>query len=261
MPKKSFIISMAAIIVLTVSATCAVEYNEIKNMDLSTAGLDQLTADVGAGFLKIRGVAGLDRIEVEAEFVIKKLSENKAKQFIKDKLIFTLEKKGSRAVLTAKQKPMRNIFGSVSYVINLTVRVPELLKMKIDDGSGSMTVDNIKTDVWVDDGSGSIVLTDIGGAVEIDDGSGDIELQNIGGDIELDDGSGTVEVTGSRGRVEIDDGSGSIRIRDVVGDVIISDGSGSISISGVENDVHIRDAGSGSVNISDVKGQVYKKKK
>lgn len=257
---KKLTLFMLAAFVLTISCVFAADYQEIKDLDLSTNGIDQLFAEVGAGFLKIRGVAGLDRIEVEAEFIVKRMTDSKARDFIKDKLILSLEKKGSRAVLTAGQRPFRRLFNSVSYAINLTVRVPESLKLRINDGSGSMTVDNIEGDVRIDDGSGNIELSDIGGLVEVDDGSGDIDLRTIRGDIMVDDGSGTVEVVECAGRVEIDDGSGSIRIRDVTGDVLISDGSGSITVAGVEKDVTIRDDGSGSVNISDVRGKVYKKK-
>lgn len=259
MPKKSIIYILFTLL-FTISATCAVDYEEIKALDLSASGLDQLSADVGAGFLKIRGVEGLDRIEVEAEFIIKKASDAKARDFIRDKLVFSLEKKGTKAVLTAKQKSLRGIFNSINYVINLTVKVPRTFNLRIDDGSGSMTVEEIGGNVWIDDGSGEILLRNIDGSVEMDDGSGDVELHSIGGDITIDDGSGTVEIIGSQGSVEVDDGSGSIHIRDCRGDVTIYDGSGSITISGIERDVHIKSDGSGSVNISDVRGEVYKRK-
>lgn len=258
MPKKCVV--WLAVFFLAVSLGSAAEYQENKELELSADGIEQFFADTGAGFLKVRGVEGLDRIEVDAEFIIRRMSDKKAQDFIKDNLILTLERKGSRAVLTAKQKPIRNLFKNISCAINLTVRIPGNLNVRIDDGSGAMTAEDIGGDVWIDDGSGDIELTNIGGTVEIDDGSGDLEARRITGDITVDDGSGTVDIEDCGGRVDIDDGSGTIRIRNVGGDVTISDGSGSINISGVEKDVHIRNDGSGSVNISDVRGSVTKKK-
>ena len=241
MPKKAILLILFTLL-FTISATCSMDYEEMKTLNLAASGIDQLSADVGAGFLKIRGIEGLDRIEVEAEFIVKKISDAKARDFIRDKLVFSLEKKGSRAVLTAKQKSHSGIFNNTNYVINLTVKVPQGINLKIDDGSGFMTVDDIGGDVW------------------IDDGSGDLELRSIGGDISIDDGSGSIEASGCGGTVEVDDGSGTIRIRDCEGDIIVHDGSGSIYISGIEKDVHIKSDGSGSVNISDVRGEVYKRK-
>ena len=38
--------------------------------------------------------------------------------------------------------------------VNLTVRVPKAMNLYVDDGSGWLTVDNIKGEVRIDDGSG-----------------------------------------------------------------------------------------------------------
>jgi len=54
----------------------------------------------------------------------------------------------------------------------------------------------------IDDGSGSMTITGIGGSVTVDDGSGDIEIDDVGGDVILEStGSGGVSIGFVRGRV------------------------------------------------------------
>jgi DUF4097 and DUF4098 domain-containing protein YvlB len=56
----------------------------------------------------------------------------------------------------------------------------------------------------------------------------------------------------------VDDGSGEIELYDIAGSVEIDDGSGDIVIDGVQKDVTIVEAGSGGVEIRNVRGKVRK---
>jgi DUF4097 and DUF4098 domain-containing protein YvlB len=231
-----FRIIFVAVFFLCASFTFA--YEDVRNLSLSAKGIDELTIDCGAGFLKVNGQKGLTDIKVEAEIVLDGRSEKDAEEFLKKYLDLSLEKRGSRAVLTSGFKEYRSIFSFGNKLINLTVSIPA------------------EMDLDVDDGSGYIKIEDIVGNLVIDDGSGDIEIVNTKGNVDVDDGSGEIKVEGVSGDVSVDDASGSIIIRNIGGNVTVKDGSGSITIDGVEKDVYIPSDGSGSVRLNNIKGKV-----
>lgn len=229
------------IIFLAVFFLCATSlfaHREVKELSLSAQGIEKLEIDCGAGFLKVYGKEGLKEIRVEAEIVLDGKSEKSAEEFIQKYLDLSLEKRGSRAVLTSGFESYRSMFSFGNKVVNLTVSMP--MGMNLD----------------VDDGSGSIIVNDIAGDVNVDDGSGSMEIMNIKGNLDVDDGSGEISIEGVSGDVSVDDGSGSMTIRNIGGSVTVRDGSGSITINGVEKDVYIPSDGSGSVQVKNVKGKV-----
>jgi len=245
-------------------------YQEVKNLNLSAEGIKKLEIDCGAGFLKINGIESLREIEVTAEI------EGKDKEFIRKYVDLSLEKRGSKAVLISKYKQHFSLFSFKQRLINLTVRIPKNMDLDIDDGSGSINIENIKGMVDIDDGSGDLYIKNIEGILDIDDGSGEIKAKDISGDLSIDDGSGDIRVENIKGDIDIEDSSGGIEAKDIYGDisiddgsgsiyishvqggVIVSDGSGSINIDGIEKNVVIKEDGSGSVNIKNVKGKIIK---
>jgi hypothetical protein len=211
-----------------------------QTLNLDAKGIDKLKIDCGAGSLTVNGMSSSDQIEVTAEILVKGISDKKAEDFIKKYLKLYLEKRGRQAVLVSQFKSFTSFISLKTAVINLEVNVPENIELNVDDGSGTMKIENI------------------GRSVNIDDGSGEIVVINIEGNLDIEDGSGTIDITGVSGDVSLDDGSGSIYVKKVGGSVTISDGSGSITVDGVDKDVRIKDDGSGSVNIENVKGKVSK---
>ena len=231
---RSKFLFIALVILCT---TVALAFEKVKDLSLDAEGVQKLAIECGSGFLKVTGKDSSRVIEVRAEIVRKGKSDKDADEYIQKNVILTLERKGSKAVLVSKFKD--KLF-SGSRVINLTVNVPKNIDLDVNDGSGEISIQNIAGDLYVDDGSGTIAIDDIQGHVKIDDGSGTLSVRKVEGDVSIDDGSGTIDVAGVSGTVEVDDGSGSIRIE------------------GVGGDVHIKDDGSGSLSIRDVKGKVIK---
>jgi len=221
------------------AGSLAYSAQEVKVLKLPAAGVDKLEIDCGAGFLKVHGVEGLDSIEVNAEIRADGVGQEKMNKFIQDHVKLTLENRGGRAVLTSAVK--ENILSfSRDAVIDLTVRIPK------------------KMDLRVDDGSGAIDIGDIIGNLDIEDGSGEMRIENIQGGLKIDDGSGSIELRGITGDVAIDDGSGSLTVVDVGGSLTIDDGSGDIDIDGVGKDLILEETGSGGLHFRNVKGQVTK---
>lgn len=235
-------------------------YRDEKNLSLNSDGIEVLKIDCGAGFLKIKGIDGLESIDVEANIVIRGIDNDDIDSFIEDKITLTLEKRGSKAVLISKIKSFFgfSFFKKKEARIDLNVRIPKTMMLSVEDGSGSITVSDLSANIEVEDGSGSIEIDNIEGNLKIDDGSGSIMVTQVVGDVKIEDNSGEIEVERIGGNLDIDDGSGSIDIYKVGGSVTVDDGSGGIFIDGVEKDVFIKDAGSGSLKIKNVKGRVKK---
>lgn len=240
---------------------CAVlcfSHEEVKSLTLPASGIETLMIDCGAGFLDVEGREGQDVIEVSAEIVLKGKTEKRVQEFIKKNVTLTLEQKGSRAILLSKIKQKFSLFNWKTAVINLTVFVPRNIGLNIDDGSGWVKVGNTGGEVFIEDGSGKIGIADVTGSVEVDDGSGEIKVTSVRGAVKVDDGSGDIVVKGVTGDVYVDDGSGTISVSEVGGNVTVSDSSGSIYVEQVEGDFILKDDGSGSVRVKDIKGRVIK---
>lgn len=222
-----------------IAGTAWADYQEVRNLDLETRGIDTLNIDAGAGSLEIAGVSGSDRIEVTATIQVPGRNEGKARKVIESGMVLSLERDGEVAMLKSYFDQSGWSWGD-SPLIDLQVRLPENLRLVVDDGSGSLEIHGVHGDIALDDGSGSLTMIDVGGDVRIDDGSGSISVDGVGGDI------------------SINDGSGSIKVHGVAGSVTIDDGSGSIDVSDVEEDLIIVDDGSGGLQFSDIRGRIEK---
>lgn len=229
---------LAALALMTLGSLAAFETT--KTLTLPADGLRGLEIRAGAGSLTVTGRDGQKTIEVRAEIVVRHVGDKEMDRYLSDRVELTLEKRGDQAVLVSRMRERFRLFSfGDDGVINLTVLVPKELPLDVDDGSGGVVLEDV-AGVRIDDGSGSLRIDRVAGEVRVVDGSGDIEINDVAGD------------------VTVDDGSGGILIRRIGGTVTVDDGSGSIDIDGVEKDVRILSAGSGSVDVSNVKGRVIR---
>ncbi|TFG80070.1 MAG: hypothetical protein E4H23_03825 [Chrysiogenales bacterium] len=252
----------ALMIILLVAVLASVQAAQSREtLSLDASGCKSMHIDCGAGYLKVKGEDKLEQIEVKAILHVKGIAASELPAFKKEYVTLKLDKVGGKATLTAEIESgfsLATLFESHDARIDLEIRLPRRLALAVEDGSGDSEIRFIDGDLQFKDGSGDILLEEIGGAVEIDDGSGEMFLTAIKGNVNIDDGSGEIELKEVGGDVVVDDGSGEIRIFHVQGSVEIDDGSGDIIIDGVEKDVTIKEAGSGDVQIRNVKGKVRK---
>ncbi|MFT4926276.1 MAG: hypothetical protein ACI8WB_002374 [Phenylobacterium sp.] len=215
-----------------------------QQLSLPASHLNQLNIDADAGDLRIVGVVGLETIEVKADIWTYDGNNNG------DGYELTLTKRGHNggAQLTASHDSHFD-FGQ-SARIDLEVRMPAKMALKIDDGSGDISINHINAKVIIEDGSGSIEVVNQNDDLTIDDGSGSINITNLVGNVEIVDGSGGIEVSHITGDVTIEDSSGDIQVSHVSQAVKIEDGSGDIDITAV-NTLEIGESGSGDVNVHD----------
>lgn len=211
-------------------------YTETRDLTLPAGDVDVLEIDAGAGSIQVIGAADSDTIAVKATIRVPDDDAEDAQEIIASDLVLKLEKRRSTAVLDAYFDHSSWSYRE-SAAVDLEVSIPTGLEIFVDDGSGSIVIRDVQSDVGIDDGSGSI---EISGAlsVVVDDGSGPIRIANVIGDI------------------EVEDGSGDIKIRKVGGSVTIDDGSGGIDVRDVDQDLEIVDDGSGSVKLADIRGTV-----
>lgn len=195
-------------------------------------GIDRIVIDASAGTLTVLGSA--EQKTASAHGIACASSKS-----ILEQIQIRTRTSGRIAYITAEVPThLWNPFdwaSGESMALDLTVRVPARLAVEVKDTSGAIEIRGT-------------------GDIEIEDGSGSITAQDIHGDIEIDDGSGPLLVENVRGDVDVEDGSGSLRIRQVGGDVTVEDGSGSIDISEVQRDIVIQRDGSGSISVTDVGG-------
>jgi hypothetical protein len=208
-----------------------------KRQTFDAAGVTRAHFDAGAGKLSITGIKGGSSIEVVAEFR-GEAGSKQDQQKILDNLRLTMETQGHTFYL--KSESVGDWHWGNRGMIELTVTLPSRLALDVEDGSGSMVVSAIDSDVSIKDGSGEIELDGVRGNLRIDDGSGSMVIRDVGGSVDITDGSGSVDIVRVGGDVQITDGSGSIDVRDVEGRFEVEGGgSGSIHFKGVRGEVRI----------------------
>jgi DUF4097 and DUF4098 domain-containing protein YvlB len=232
----------------------AANLDETRHLELSAAGIQTLKIQCGSGFLTIIGVKGSDRIRATAQIEVKGIQENEFQAYLEKQMVLSLEKQGRDAVLKADIN--KSYLRKIEARINLTVKVPKMHPVAIDDGSGAIMVTSLAGGLQLEDDSGSIDIINMDGKIKIADGSGRIDIEDVRGDVEVQDGSGHIKISLIKGNLSITDGSGSITVQDIDGNVTLTDGSGSIEIQDVTQNVYINAAGSGLVDIDGVKGKV-----
>jgi len=232
---------MRAYILMALFATSAAsagwsDYEENRDLELDATSIETLSIRSGAGSMDVRGVDGLDKIEVKARIVVPRKDDAGAQQYLQKYMKLSLQQDDNAATLEAQFESRLFGTGGDAYIV-LDISVPKGMAVDIEDSAGSIDVADTAGDVTIDDGSGSINVRNVA-SLKIDDGSGSITVSDVSGD------------------VSIVDGSGSITVRHVGGSVTLDDGSGSMKVSDVENDLIIVDDGSGGLSISDVRGRV-----
>jgi hypothetical protein len=211
-----------------------------KKLELSAIGIKNFDIDCGAGFLNVVGVEGNNIIEVQAEVDIRGYRGDELNDFIDKYVNLSLEKSNSHAILKSHIEYRSSYRGYMQ--VNLTIKIPVNMNLKINDGSGLTEIKNVTGNIYIDDGSGKLSVENIKGDVEIDDGSGKISVADITGNVIINDGAGEAKITGIEGSVKVRDGSGSIYIDKVSKDVTITEsGSGGLTIRNVDGKVQKND--------------------
>jgi hypothetical protein len=134
---------------------------------------------------------------------------------------------------------------------DLVIEVPAAKNTAVYLAVGPAEARGISGDLRIDTGSGNVTVRDVTGALTVDTGSGRVDLGGVRGDVFVDTGSGRITAAGlTGGQVELDTGSGGVTVEGVEASRLSVDtGSGEIRVSGVRSaDVEL-DTGSGSIEV------------
>jgi hypothetical protein len=201
-------------------------FTEKRNVAAPSEGVTRIVIVGRAGWLHIAGRRGVGEVRATGSACAS------TRELLTDTKL-TLSRSGSELRIEAETPMDAGVFGSAK--LDFEVSVPDSMALRVEDGSGDMTIENVGS-AEVTDGSGDMTIRGVNGDLVIRDGSGDMKIANVTGNIRINDGSGDIGV----------DGAGSVEIA--------NDGSGSVDVHHVKHDVHIGNKGSGSVEVSDVGG-------
>ena len=211
---------------------------ETKELEMPVVGINTLHIQSGAGSLILRGVNGLEKIEVTGDILVQDIEGKDIESYFENNILLDLKKRGSKAVLRSEFLRSSR-FKPIEARIDLLIRIPKKMNVRIDDGS--------------------LTIREITGRVRIGDTSGPITVETIRGNVDVRDGSGSIVMNSIVGNVSVVDASGGIIIQDVDGYVKVTDGSGSIDIHDVSKNVSILESDSGEINIEGVKGRIIRR--
>ena len=240
-------------------------------LDIDPAGLHALVLSLESSDARVRGVAGLSRIEVRGKACASQ------EDWLAD---LTVEQKrdGDRVVVSTQQHRQNTIgpFHSSYAYIDLEVRIPASLALQIQSNSGDADVadvasldfsthsgdllaDHVSGAITAEVGSGDIKADDVGSLELRRSGSGDVRARKVRGDVRIGNvGSGDLTFEDVSRGVHVNSvGSGDVGVHGAGGDVVIdSIGSGDVTASNVGGDFIVKAAGSGDIHHRDVKGKV-----
>ena len=189
-----------------------------------------LRVDAGAGTLRVRGVQGLREVRIRGTACASSAE-------LLAELSVGVERGGGGVTIETHFPEHDGINQTMR--IDLVLEVPMGMPAEVADGSGDAEISGLGA-TTIDDGSGNLTVSDMRGAVAITDGSGDVDIDGVVGDVLIEDGSGNVDVVDIRGTVRVSDGSGGINVRGVRGDFIVpSDGSGGVDWANVDGRVAV----------------------
>ncbi|MFQ5742705.1 MAG: DUF4097 domain-containing protein [Acidobacteriota bacterium] len=143
--------------------------------------------------------------------------------------------------------------GAVSLYVDIQVKVPEGVAIRVDNGVGLIEAADIRSALSAASRSGDISANSCAGDFKLKTLSGDIVISDHQGDLQVDTGSGDIDVVSVRGSTSANTGSGDVTINDMEGESLTADtGSGDISLAGVKSSI-LADTGSGDVRGTDLR--------
>ena len=224
---------------------------------LTAPALDFETVEIitGAGTLRVIGGSGE---EMTVDATVTSADYSKMAEFVDEfesKMLFYI--KQQQGMIQIMAKPRKSMFNTPNIQINLLVTLPSQVNLNVDDGSGSLMIENISGRLNVDDESGSLRINNIRNDISIKDGAGSITITDIDGLVNIEDKAGAINMSDINGNVVIKDRSGSIEAEKITGNLTLDDTSGDVTVKGLSGQFILLDDGSGKLQVN---GKAWPKK-
>lgn len=235
-------------------------HSEQKTLEMSAEGIDVLEIVSGSGDLGITGDAAAQDISVTADIELGTSDSVEIAETLADRLLFTLEKRGNRAVLELgfrKRFFLLELFQPSGGTVHADITVPAGMKLDIQNDGGDLYLAGMKGDLEIIDGEGECIIEQVtAGSITLEDAAGPISMSGIQGNIEISDKSEAIELSGCSGQIEINDTTDEILVDGCSGELIIIDTGGQISVANHSGDVTIQARGRGDVTLENISGQI-----
>ncbi len=181
----------------------------------SFEGIEKVEMSVGSGDIDInKSDDGTAYVEMEHNF--------------SDDYNPIIEKRQNTLVI--REERNRNNYRGSAY---WTIDVPSGIEIKINTGSGDISVKELEVEGKMNSGSGDFLVENVNGEFDINTGSGDIVAESYKGEAELNTGSGNIKLADFEGEVSANTGSGNISAEKIVllGSSGFNSGSGNSKVT------------------------------
>lgn len=201
------VLSVVSVALAGLSLGVATARADQEKREFDSSGIHSVRIVNRAGKVKISGIAsGKTAVTVEKRDFGKECK-------------LTIEKEGAAVVARIEKE---GLMGDGCQA-DLELKVPSSAQLDIENGSGSIEIQQVKGAVKIRQGSGSLSAEGMAGAAQVQTGSGGIKLSYsqlpVSGDLSIETGSGDAEVTLPKGaQAEIDFKAGHGKLRNEVGD-------------------------------------------
>lgn len=125
----------------------------------------------------------------------------------------------------------------------------QLADIRVEAGSGDVSLDLVDGSTLVQAGSGDVVAQHLAGDARIKTGSGDVVVRRADAGLVVTTGSGDVRVESTHAEVAIKTGSGDAHLQALTGDALFTTGSGDLVIDAAASGRVTAKTASGDVRI------------
>ncbi|WP_209123170.1 DUF4097 family beta strand repeat-containing protein [Alkalihalobacillus sp. BA299] len=224
-----------------------------QEITLNASELQSVMMDLDEGEVEIIGETR-DDIKVIATFASRSEEEELAQEFQEENMTILLDQKGDQAHLITNID--RDNQSTIEARIHIKAFIPKHLEVVINHDGGNLRLSDLSSSLILNQGAGKMSVENFEGNLSITDGTGALEILNTLGNITINNNSGAVHIENNTGDVKLISGTGKINIERITGMVQIRSGSGSIYVDQIEGDVTILENRSGSVEITNVSGEI-----
>src|SRR5688572_7933325 len=157
------LLAAAALVAAASAAADDCAHKAAREALLDAGGAREVRIEAGAGELKVEGKPGLTRVEARGTACAPTAG-------VLDQVRLTATRDGDTVVVKVEMPDGGSeLWTASSPRLDLAVLVPPTIALKVNDGSGSMSVTHVGP-LQIRDGSGELTVTDVGGDLDVHDG-------------------------------------------------------------------------------------------
>lgn len=146
------------------------------------------------GFIKVRGVAGVEEVTVLAERRVRSESLEDAQEHLH--LVQVRLYRERDEILIETEQPSHS--GGRSYLVDYEVTVPSDLDVVVTNGNGAIQLEDLRSDVRLETGNGNVTILALSGSSWVVVGNGNVDASlslPVGGRAVYSVGNGSVDLS------------------------------------------------------------------